>query len=67
MDDPEFKTRTLLQQCLGKVFSVAGFQGKLLALDVGEVVGKASHLETVYIEPTCVELVPDAIEVKDGR
>jgi hypothetical protein len=56
-DSPAFKTRTLMELCLGRVFSVAEISHGLLALDVGEVLGKASYLETIYVEPACVELV----------
>jgi hypothetical protein len=67
VDQPGFPTRTLLGRCLGKIFPVTGVQkliddkgnpkGELLALDVGAVDGAASYLETVFIEPSCVEVV----------
>jgi len=46
-------------QCLGKIFTVMDLHGELLALDVGEVTGKEAYLETIYIEPSCVEAVHD--------
>jgi hypothetical protein len=58
-DGPEFKTKTLIERCLGEIFPVMGFNGDLLALDVGELNGLAPYLETVYIEPSCVELVAE--------
>jgi hypothetical protein len=67
VDQPKFPTKTLLTQCLGKIFPVMDVQllfdekgnlkAELLALDVGAVNGKASYLETVLIEPSCVEVV----------
>jgi hypothetical protein len=57
VDAPGFPTRSILSRCIGKVFPVRGFQGDLLAIDVGEVLGKASYLETIYVEAACVEEV----------
>ena len=56
-DDKEFRTQELVANMLGKIFPISDFQGNLLALDVGELSGKPSYLETFYIEPECVELV----------
>ena len=47
VDAPGFPARSILIQCIGKVFPIMGFQGELLAIDVGEVTGKASYLETI--------------------
>jgi hypothetical protein len=67
VDQPEFPTRTLLTKCLGKIFLVIDVQSlydeegnpkdELLALDVGAINGRPSYLETVFIEPSCVEVV----------
>jgi hypothetical protein len=67
VDQPEFPTRTLLTHCLGKIFPVMDVQllfdekgnlkAELLALDIGAVNGKAAYLETVFIEPSCAEVV----------
>jgi hypothetical protein len=67
VDQPEFPTRTLLTKCLGRIFPVMDVRllydekGKdeLLALDIGAVNGKASYLETVLIESSCVEVVDE--------
>ena len=56
-DDPELKTKSLFERCLGMTFPIAGFNGDLLALDVGELSGVAPYLETIYIEPSHVEPV----------
>ena len=59
----ELRTKTIIGRCLGKVFPIAGFQKvvgfqkELLELKVGKVVGKASDLEKIWIEPEYVELV----------
>jgi hypothetical protein len=53
----KLKTKTVFRRCLGKVFPIVGFQKKWVELEVGEVVGKASCMETIWIEPEYVELV----------
>ena len=58
-DEPELKTKMLFERCLGEIFPVMGFDGDLLALDVGEINGLAPYLETIYIEPSCVEIVAE--------
>ena len=69
IDQPEFPTRTLLTTCLGRIFPVMDvrllydekgkLKDELVALDVGAVNGKASYLETVLIESSCVEGVDE--------
>jgi hypothetical protein len=40
-----------------------GFNGYgMIRIDVGEVVGTASPVESIWIEPGCVEPVRDLIE-----
>jgi hypothetical protein len=51
------KTKTVFRRCLGKVFPIIRFQKKWVELEVGEVVGKAPCMETIWIEPEFVELV----------
>jgi hypothetical protein len=70
-DDQELGTRSLFGECRGKTFRVAGFQTveelpyQLVQLDVGHIVGKAPSLETIWIEPTCLQLDdPDNITTK---
>ena len=57
LDTEGFPTRTMLTRCLGKVFPVMDLQGEFLGIDVGELNGKKSFMETIYIEPECVEIV----------
>jgi hypothetical protein len=66
VDTPGFPTRSILIQCVGKVFPIMDFQGELLAIDVGEITGKASYLETIYIEPASVEEVPAVRKPRSG-
>lgn len=70
-DDQELGTCSLFEKCLGKTFRAAGFQTvaelpyRLVQLDVGHIVGKAPSLETIWIEPTCLQLDdPDNITTK---
>jgi hypothetical protein len=58
-DGPEFKTKTLIERCLGKTFPIADFTNGLVAIDVGELEGKPSYMETVYLEPHCVKTVSE--------
>lgn len=53
-DDPLLKTKATFKKCLGHAFQICGFQGDLLELEIGSVTGK---LETIWIEPDCVELI----------
>ena len=56
-DSEDFKTRSLLSLCIGRVFPVMGLEKGLIAIDVGELNGKPSYMETVFIEPECLQLV----------
>ena len=57
VDTEDFPTLTMLTRCVGKIFPVMDLQGEFLAIDVGELNGKPSFMETIYIEPECVEIV----------
>jgi hypothetical protein len=70
-DNQELGTGSLFEKCLGKTFRVAGLQTveelpyQLVQLDVGHIVGKAPSLETIWIEPTCLQWDdPDNITTK---
>ena len=56
-DDDDLRTRTLFEFCLGRSFPIAELDGGRLRLDVGEVVGEASYMHSIYIEPEFVEIV----------
>lgn len=52
----EMNTRSVFEQCLGHVFTIAGFDdGGWLELVVDSVTGNEG--ETIWIEPEYVELV----------
>jgi hypothetical protein len=61
-DDEVMQTRTLFERCLGKSFTIAGFETveglpyKLVKLDVGHILGKAEYLETILVEPEYLQL-----------
>ena len=63
--DDEFKTPEIFRRCLGRVFAVNdirqvdGLGYPLIGLNIGEVLEKASYMETIYVEPDCLELVKD--------
>jgi hypothetical protein len=60
-DDEKLQTRTLFEKCLGKIFAVAGLETveglpyQLVQLDVGDILGEASYLETIWVEPEYLE------------
>jgi hypothetical protein len=56
-DEQDFPTKTVFEICLGKTFPIMGIENNMIELHVGELRGKASYLETIYIEPEFVEIV----------
>jgi hypothetical protein len=56
-DSEDFKTRSTLERCIGREFPIMGFREGFIQIDVGEVVGKPSYMESIWIEPDCVEPV----------
>lgn len=57
-DSESFKTRSTLERCVGHIFPIMGFnEHGMIQIDIGEVVGKPSYLESIWIEPGCLELV----------
>jgi hypothetical protein len=61
-DDQELHTRTLFENCLGKAFpivaleAVDGLPHLLVRLDVGHVLGRATYLDTIWVEPEYLQL-----------
>jgi hypothetical protein len=53
----ELKTQSLFELCVGRVFSIVGFQGDMLELEVGEVLGQEPCMNSIWIEPEFVEVV----------
>ena len=59
-DSDEFKTRSTLEHCIGRVFPIMGFnEYGMIQIDVGEIVGKPSYMESIWIEPECMEPVEE--------
>ena len=57
-DSERFKTRSILERCVGRIFPIIGFNKYgLIQIDIGEVVNKPAYIESIWIEPECVELV----------
>ena len=62
-DDHRLKTGEVFQKCLGHTFTVMGVDEipgstqPSVRLDVGEVTGQASYMETIWIEPEYLEKV----------
>ena len=52
----ELQTRSLFEKCLGRVFSIVGFQGDLLELEVGAAVGEVPCMHSIWIERKHVKL-----------
>jgi prephenate dehydrogenase len=59
-DSGRFETGSTLQRCVGRVFPVMGFNDYgMIQINVGEVVGKPSYMESIWIEPEHVELMDE--------
>jgi hypothetical protein len=57
-DNSELGTSSVFEKCLGHVFPVVNIrEDSMIELEVGEVVGKPSYMETIWIEPDCVAVV----------
>jgi hypothetical protein len=57
VDSKKFKTRTILEKCVGRLFPVMGFQKDWIELHLGKILGKHTWNDTIWIEPEFVELV----------
>jgi hypothetical protein len=55
-DDPQLKTREVFEKCVGRTFEIKGIDEveglarPLVRLEVGEVAGQESYMETIWIE-----------------
>ena len=57
-DTDSFKTRSILERCIGRIFPIMSFnEHGMIQIDIGELVGKPPYMESVWIEPECVEPV----------
>jgi hypothetical protein len=59
LPEGEIRTNSLFEMCKGRVFPIVGFQGNLIELEVGKVLGREPFMESIWIEPEHVELVTD--------
>ena len=50
-------TRALFVDCLNRVFPIAGIEGNLVELEVGEMRGEAAYMQSIWIEKDFVEAV----------
>jgi len=57
LQEGEIGTRSLFDECVGRIFPIVGFQEHLLELHVGEVKGEAPYMQSIWIEPEHVEIV----------
>ena len=60
LPEGELHTRSLFDRCLGLSFPIAGIEGDLLELHVGEVLGKLPCMDVIWIESEYVELVSNS-------
>jgi len=56
-DEEELETRTVFERSLGGLFPVNSFDDDRVELEVGEVMGKAKYLHSIWLEPKFIELV----------
>jgi hypothetical protein len=47
--------QTLFKGCLNKTFAIAGFDGELIELHVGEAFGKPAEHHQIWLEPSHVK------------
>jgi hypothetical protein len=57
LQEGELNTQSLFKLCVCRTFSIVGFQGNLLELEVGEVLSKEPCMDSIWIEPEHVEIV----------
>ena len=56
----DLQTKQLFEDCLHKIFQVAGFnEYGFIELHVGAVRQKPDYAETIWVEPEGVEILPD--------
>ena len=61
-NDLGLETRTLLEKCVGKTFTIVGLEAveglpyHLAQLEVGQILGRAPYLESIWLEPEYLQL-----------
>jgi hypothetical protein len=56
-DEGDLPSKRIFDLCLGRIFPIARFQGHLLELEVGHVVGELAYMHSIWIESEFVEFV----------
>jgi hypothetical protein len=56
LPEGDLRTRSLFEVCGGRIFPIVGFQAHLLEVEVGEVLGGAPYMHSIWIEPEHVKL-----------
>lgn len=68
--DPECPTLLVFERALGGVFEIKGFNGELVELHVGKVMGGEDFQDVIFVEPEfyeAVEDLPDAYPMGAGE
>jgi len=61
-DTEQLQSRKLFEKCMGQTFTIAGLDTveglpyQLVRLDVGHMLGEASYVETIWVEPQFLQL-----------
>jgi hypothetical protein len=61
--DNDMQTKQVFELCLGRIFPIEDFKQvedlpyKLVELFVGEVVGEADYMHSIWVEPEFLEVV----------
>jgi hypothetical protein len=56
LPEGEIETKSLFESCIGRILPIVGFQGHLLELEVGDILGKDPYMDSIWIEPEHVEI-----------
>jgi hypothetical protein len=56
-DEDEMLTKTVFEKCVGRVFTIRGFQDNQAELHVGRVMARKSYEESIWVEPEFIELI----------
>jgi hypothetical protein len=53
--DPE--VREIFADCIGHIFPVGDVSDGLVELEIGELFGRASYMDSIYAEHDCIKFV----------
>jgi hypothetical protein len=57
LPEGQLETRSLFEECVGRVFPIFDFNEELIELQVGEVWDQLPCMQSIWIEPEFVEMV----------